>query len=150
MGLSGKVSYMTSDQKNRILYLRSRGNSLPEISDRLGISVNTIKSFLHRHHNDAPTESFTEEIVPNYSADSCKNCGAPIIHMEGKRERVFCSDKCRMRWWYRNRNNDYGESVYSFTCKYCGESFSVYGNKTRKYCSQDCFHKARKVGRNDE
>ena len=42
------------------------------------------------------------------------------------------------------------ESVYSFTCKYCGESFSVYGNKTRKYCSQDCFHKARKVGRNDE
>ena len=55
-----------------------------------------------------------------------------------------------MSWWYRNRNNDNGESVYCFTCEYCGKKFCVYGNNHRKYCSQDCFHKARVGGRNDK
>ena len=163
---------MTSEQRNRILFLRNRilflkskGCSLPEISERVQVSVNTIKSFLSRHRDDISTdyreenldeESFLETVDNNTDEneteerDKCEFCGIPIFHIEGKRKKKFCSDKCRMSWWYRNRNNDNGESVYWFICEYCGTKFSVYGNKHRKYCSQDCFHKARVGGRNDK
>ena len=120
--------------------------------------------FLSRHSVDISTdyreenldeESILETVEDNTAEhdieeqDKCEFCGIPIFHIEGKRKKKFCSDKCRMSWWYRNRNNDNGESVYCFICEYCGTKFSVYGNKHRKYCSQDCFHKARIGGRND-
>ena len=156
---------MTSEQRNSILFLKSKGCSLPEISEKVQVSVNTIKSFLSRHRDDISTdyreenldeESFLETVDHNTDEneteerDKCKFCGVPIFHIEGKRKKKFCSDKCRMSWWYRNRNNDNGESVYCLTCQYCGKKFYVYGNKHRKYCSQDCFHKARVGGRNDK
>ena len=121
---------MTSEQRNRILFLKSKGCSLPEISERVQVSVNTIKSFLSRHRDDISTdyreenldeESFLETVDHNTDEneteerDKCEFCGIPIFHIEGKRKKKFCSDKCRMSWWYRNRNNDNGESVYCFT-----------------------------------
>ena len=145
---------MTSEQRNRILFLKSKGCSLPEISERVQVSVNTISTDYREENLDE--ESFLETVDNNTDEneteerDKCKFCGVPIFHIEGKRKKKFCSDKCRMSWWYRNRNNDNGESVYCFICEYCGTKFSVYGNKHRKYCSQDCFHKARSGGRNDK
>ena len=93
---------MTSEQKNKILFLKSKGCSLPELSERVQVSVNTIKSFLRRHRDDIPDdistdyreenldkESFLETVEDNTAEhdieerDKCKFCGVPIFHIEG-------------------------------------------------------------------
>ena len=33
--------------------------------------------------------------------------------------------------------------VHTFTCNYCGKEFTVYGKKDAKYCSVECYGKAR-------
>lgn len=40
--------------------------------------------------------------------------------------------------------------IYNFSCKYCGKSFSVYGNAHRKYCCHDCYIKDRFGDDSDE
>ena len=34
-------------------------------------------------------------------------------------------------------------AMYPFTCTRCGKEFLSYGNQTRKYCSHDCYIRAR-------
>lgn len=46
----GKRLYNTQRDHGRILTLHTEGCSAKEISQRLGISVNTVRSFLRRHH----------------------------------------------------------------------------------------------------
>jgi len=36
-----------------------------------------------------------------------------------------------------------GHGNLTMTCARCGKEFTSYGNKNRKYCSHDCYIKAR-------
>ena len=61
------------------------------------------------------------------------------------RPKKFCSDKCRREWWkgHPERINRKESAMYPAVCVRCGKEFLSYGNRKRKYCSHDCYIKAR-------
>lgn len=66
--------------------MRLQGKSAGVIADALGLSVNTVKSYLRRHPDMGCTHF-------------CPQCGKPVMQAEGRKEKKFCSDQCRSRWW---------------------------------------------------
>lgn len=127
---------MTDYQKEQTIRLRSEGFGYKKISEMLDLSDNTIKSFCRRmgltgasgfEQRDSEQECF------------CKNCGLPIKQSVGKKERKFCSDRCRMSWWNSHLDLVKRKAVYDFKCQYCHKPFTAYGNSKRKYCSHECY-----------
>ena len=124
---------MTKLQKLEITRLRRSGASYNKISAVLNISKNTIKSYCQRNNLGG-----TAVNSPKYD-DSCRNCGQPIENIQRTKQKLFCSNKCRMSWWKQHLENINRKAVYSFTCVNCGAGFTAYGNGSRKYCSDGCY-----------
>ena len=122
---------MTNEQKLLVLSLRAEGLGYRRVANRLGISENTVKSFCRRHKNMPQVEE------PEKSA--CKCCGAPIQQTPGRKEKKFCSDECRRKWWNSHLDLANRRAIYEITCAHCGKHFSVYGDAKRKYCSHECY-----------
>ena len=76
---------MKPQDKIAIDNLRMEGKSAGDISTALHLSINTVRSHIRRHPD-----------IPN--ARRCKTCGAFVAQPTGRREKKFCSDKCRMAW----------------------------------------------------
>ena len=131
---------MTTAQKQRIKFLRGKAESYAAIADDLGISENTVKSFCRRKNIDVAIKQ--EQSV---ATKNCANCGCPLRHTPGSKQKRFCSDNCRMAWWNAHPEAVDRMAVYRFVCPICGESFEAYGNANRKYCSRACFGVARKA-----
>ena len=125
---------MTNEQKSKILKFRSEGMTYSDIAEELSLPINTVKSFCRR----------------NKGVDVCKCCGRPITQTKGARQKKFCSDKCRMKWWNSHIGEVKKKAVYDFKCECCGKEFQAYGNNHRKYCSRGCYTKARFGGGCDE
>ena len=122
---------MNRNQKEMIHKMRNEGYSFTKIADELNISVNTIKSYCRRikeQHN-----------IKNEKILCCKECSKEIIQQEGKKEKKFCNDKCRLTWWSKNTDKLKKKAMYEFTCSGCGKKFQAYGNNKRKYCSHNCY-----------
>lgn len=115
---------LTKDEKQMIRSLRKGGFSLTQISAKLHLSRNTVKSFCQREKSSFPT------LKNNVSL--CKNCGYPLTFHSHRK--AFCSDQCRTRYWNRNT---------ILTCQYCGKAFLSNGNKHRKFCGRDCYLRGR-------
>ena len=130
---------MTTAQKQRIEFLRGKGESYASIADDLGISENTVKSYCRRNNIDIAIKQ--EQSV---ATNTCSNCGCPLRHTPGSKHKRFCSEKCRMAWWKAHPESVNRKAVYRFVCPTCGGSFEAYGNANRKYCSRACFGVARK------
>jgi endogenous inhibitor of DNA gyrase (YacG/DUF329 family) len=106
--------------------MRLQGKSPSEIAWALGISVNTVRSHIRRH--------------PELEGGKpCKNCGRAISALPGRKEKLFCSDRCRMIWWNSHREQVQKKAYYRLTCSYCGKEFESYGNQNRKFCCRDCY-----------
>ena len=133
---------MTNEPKMLIVSLRAEGLGYRRVADRLGISENTVKSFCRRQKN-APQVK-----VPAGSV--CKCCGAPIEQTPGRKEKKFCSDKCRREWWNSHLDQVDRRAIYEITCPGCGKHFTVYGNAKRKYCSHECYVAHRFGGRDEK
>lgn len=118
---------MTTEEKMKILQMRSKDISIREIASVLNLSVNTVKSFCSR----------------NKSSQLCLCCGTSIIQPPRTRLKKFCSDKCRMKWWNSHAHEVNRKAMYEFSCACCGQYFQAYGNKHRKYCSRACYIKSR-------
>ena len=131
---------MTTAQKERIEYLRSKGNSYAAIAADLGMSENTVKSYCRRNNISV---SIKQELP--VATDTCANCGIPLRHTPGSKQKRFCSDKCRMTWWKAHPEAVNRKAVYRFVCPICGRSFEAYGNAHRKYCSRTCSVAARRA-----
>jgi endogenous inhibitor of DNA gyrase (YacG/DUF329 family) len=128
---------MTNLQKEHITVLRERGASYSKISAALNISENTIKSFCRRNNlgiNSAIYNSETK-IIETY----CKLCGKELNQTPKGKKKKFCSYSCRMEWWKTHPNSVIRKANYSFTCHYCKNEFTAYGNKSRKFCSHACY-----------
>ena len=69
----------------------------------------------------------------------CGYCGAPITQTLGRKEKKFCSDRCRNLWWNAHLDLVDRRANYEFVCRTCGKPFTAYGNAHRKYCSRDCY-----------
>lgn len=127
---------MTDKQKNQIAEYREQGMSYTEISKKMDLSINSIKTYCKRHGLGG---------VKAYEADGpaviipCQHCGAPVKQNPGRKQKRFCSDKCRNLWWNSHMDLVQKKANYECTCIRCGKKFTSYGNKERKYCSHSCY-----------
>ena len=91
---------MTPEEKSSLSAMRKAGRSYTEIAAELGISKNTGKTFCRRNGLTPETESIPVEITPAPTTERlCPHCGKPVIQPEGRKQKKFCSDTCRNRWW---------------------------------------------------
>ncbi len=123
---------MTDAQRAAIADYRVKGYGYKKISQLTGICENTVKSFCRR--NGAGTEA---HLTPSEKA--CLFCGKPVPQHLDRKEKKFCSDTCRNRWWNSNLDLVHRKAMYEFVCPTCGKPFSAYGNRNRKYCSHACY-----------
>ena len=122
---------MKPQDKIAIDNLRMEGKSAGDISIALNLSINTVRSHIRRHPD-----------IPN--ARRCKTCGAFVAQPTGRREKKFCSDKCRMDWWNSHTEQINKKAYYTLVCEECGKEFESYGNNRRKYCCRACYLNARR------
>lgn len=118
---------MTKEQKTLILYYREQHMTYRQIGKKLGLSPDTVKTFCRRKR--AQSER-TEESVQA----QCRNCGAPVHPLPGRRERLFCSPACRTAYW--RKHNLLGKDPRY--CAGCGALLTG-GSASRKYCSHACY-----------
>ena len=128
---------MTADQKKAIITLREKGATVGTIADMLNINVNTIKTHLRRHPVAVVAPEPVVETRP--SVLKCKHCGRDVVQVPGHKEKLYCSDECRNRWWNTHMNQIQRRAYTTFVCLACGKQVTVYGNDKRKYCSHACY-----------
>ena len=130
---------MTDEERKHIEDLRSQGIGYKKISEMLGLSVNTVKSFCNRKRLGGPTVQQDQHICP------C--CGKPVEQTAHRKQKKFCSDQCRMKWWNSHLDQVNRKANYDFVCPVCRKAFTAYGNSNRKYCSLDCYFEDRFGGK---
>ena len=141
---SGKINlltimgaFMTDKQKKEIERLRGEQYSYNRISVMLGIPLNTIKTYCRRHDLGGNIVEKTSAIT-NGNA-KCLMCGVAVAQNRGRKEKKFCSDICRNKWWNSHLNLVNRKANYKYSCPFCKKEFTVYGNSHRKYCSHECY-----------
>lgn len=118
---------MTKEQKTLILYYREQHMTYRQIGEKLGLSPDTVKTFCR--WNGAQTGKTAQ------SAECrCRNCGAPVHPLPGRRERLFCSPACRTAYW--RKHNLLGKDPRY--CAGCGALLTG-GSASRKYCGHACY-----------
>lgn len=122
-------------KENEVIALQKQGLGYRRIAAALGLSPNTVKDYCKRH-----------PYIP--AQKSCQQCGIPIVNTPHKREKKFCSDRCRMEWWNSHPELVNRQSVYHLVCCRCGKPFDAYGKASQKYCSRACYAEARRKGGN--
>lgn len=137
---------MDGFQKEQIRSLRSEGRSYAEIAKQIDVSRDAVISFCRRNGLQDIKKPVKEITV----TDGCRECGKPLVQIDGMKRRVFCSKDCRVKWWKEHPEQLNQKAVYQFTCPHCGKPFSAYGNAKRKYCSHSCYISDRFGGGADE
>lgn len=125
---------MTENEKMQIVMLQKKGYGAKKIAGILGIPMNRVRSHIRRH----PLQEEAHQ--------GCMQCGKPLVQLPQRKERKFCSDKCRMAWWNAHQDQVRRKAYYNLICPRCGESFQSYGKKDRIYCSRKCYAEARQKG----
>ena len=127
---------MTVSQKQKILAMRENGGKYSVIAAEFGLSENTVKSICRRN---------TLVASANPDTDFCLQCGKPLVCIPKKKQKKFCSDKCRMAWWNVHPEAMSRKAVYKFVCVQCGADFESYGDADRKFCSRACYGLSRRT-----
>lgn len=118
---------MTDKEKTTIDNLAASGATITDISEKLRISRNTVKSYLQRKK----------------TADVCLNCGADLTHIPHKKKKKFCSDKCRMHYWNTHPDEMSHTNSIVIKCEVCGKAVLSYRKKPRRFFSRECAAKGR-------
>ena len=139
---------MDGFQKEQIRNLRREGMSYAKIAKQVDVSRDAVISFCRR--NGLQEIKKPIPVVNTDAADVCRECGKPLIQVDGMKKRVFCSKECRVKWWKEHPERLNQKAVYQYTCPHCGKPFSAYGNSKRKYCSHACYISDRFGGGADE
>ncbi|MCW6665321.1 RNA polymerase subunit sigma-70 [Aerococcaceae bacterium NML191219] len=125
---------MDKTQKDEIRRLRKNGLGYKRIATILSMSLNTVKAYCRR-------ECIEKEVA--IKDDGCLLCGEQLHHTKGKKQKKFCSDQCRMKWWNQRLDKVNRKSFTVHQCLYCKKEFCSYANPSRKYCSHACYIDAR-------
>ena len=137
---------MTELQAGRIQELRMRGIGYRAIGDVLGMNRDAVRNYCKAHgllgYGAAVRINIKEQIAEGIA---CQCCGKLLEQPERGRKRRFCSDKCRREWWssHQEEIRRSPDALYEGICAFCGRPFTAYGNQHRKYCSHDCYIRAR-------
>ena len=91
---------MTTSQCERIAEMRLQNYSYSFIGRALDLSPNTVKSICRRQGFPAKGPRKTKEEKQNTIL--CKNCRKPL-GQNGRKDRLFCTESCRIEWWKNNR-----------------------------------------------
>ena len=121
---------MNQNQKEELKRLRENGLGYKRISVITGVPLNTVKSYCRRWNVEKQT---------NEDKDRCLLCQTPLHQIKGKKPKKFCNDKCRMKWWNTHLNKVNRKAYTIHECLNCKKEFQSYANKTRKYCSHECY-----------
>lgn len=144
-------STMTEGQKTQIMNLRRAGYGYVRIAQELEMSENTVKSFCRRNKVAGKVDA-THIMLPPAKGGKhfCLCCGEEVEQNPGRKEKKFCSDRCRNRWWNSHLDRVERRANYEFVCLHCQNHFTAYGNAKRKYCSHECYIAHRFGGETDE
>lgn len=122
---------MNPQQKAALHNMRLENVPQSEIAARLGISVNTVRSYIRRH----PLRHLVQV---------CPNCGKPVYSKERQKKKKFCNDACRTAWWNSHLDQVKRRAYYPLVCQNCGKEFLSYGNPKRKFCCRECYSNSRR------
>lgn len=132
---------MTKEQREQIVNLRKEGYGYRMIGQMLGLNRDAVRYFCKSNGLGGAAEN-----ILIADGETCPCCGGAISQSLGKgRRKKFCSEKCRRKWWktHQGAGNKSESAIYHGTCAACGKEFTAYGNNHRKYCSHDCYIRAR-------
>ena len=107
---------MTNEQKQTIASMRDSGVPITSIAQQLELSVNTIKSYCKRHGIHSGNQSSKNILF-------CLQCHKEIPQTSHRKEKKFCSDKCRQLWWAENSTLIPRNSQIERICPVCKTSF---------------------------
>jgi endogenous inhibitor of DNA gyrase (YacG/DUF329 family) len=128
---------MTENQKIEITEMRNSGLGFTAIASRLHLTRIAVRAFCKAQGLNEKRSPTLE--MQNPALDNCKTCGKQLKHTAGKKNKKYCSDRCRMDWWNTHPNKVKRKAFYLFTCAFCGDEFTAYGNAKRKYCCHKCY-----------
>ncbi len=88
---------LSDNIRDEICYLRLQGIGYKRIAAELGLSKNTVSSFCTRHN-----------LGGNRNADGtvqhpCRYCGKDVPQTPHRREKLYCSNKCRCAYFYEQK-----------------------------------------------
>ena len=135
---------MTDFEAAQVKEMRLKGMGYRAIADALGLSRDIVRNHCKAKgmggYVAATVKNLKEREVQN---GICLCCGKETAQAGTGRPRKFCSEKCRRQWWKAHPEAGNQKAVYTQVCARCGKEFTAYGNSHRKYCSHDCYIKAR-------
>ena len=135
---------MTDLEAAQIREMRMKGIGYRAIAETLGLSRDIVRNHCKAKgmggYVAATVKNLQEREVQN---GICLCCGEEISQQGNGRPRKFCSEKCRRQWWKTHPEEGNRKAVYTQVCARCGKEFTAYGNSHRKYCSHDCYIRAR-------
>jgi IS30 family transposase len=131
------AAHLTGEQKQQIYILRSQGVNFANISAKLGVPRNTVKTFCWRNGlSDA--EMKRPQLSPGYRK-FCKQCGATLEQKSGSRPKKFCGDKCRSTWWKTHSHQLNRRKLMTVQCPVCNIEFGCYPSQLKRFCSHPCY-----------
>ena len=145
-GRRKEVRGMTELQAERIRQLRQRGIGYRMIATEVGLTRDIVRNFCKSKGLNGYGAAIKVNIEEQQMlGKACLFCGREFEQPKTGRPRKFCSDRCRREWWkaHPDRLNKNEAAMYKMTCSRCGRTFVSYGNRNRKYCSHECYIKAR-------
>lgn len=89
-------SMMSKNDRKELERMRMDGYGPTRIATELGLSVNTVKSYIRRHPSLR-------------NAVFCLQCGRAVKQTPGRKQKKFCSNTCRSQYWnyqYRKGGRD--------------------------------------------
>lgn len=122
---------MNLEEKNNIAKLQRKGLGYRRIANELNLSPNTVKSYLKKLSENT----------------SCPTCGKPVKQTAHRKEKRFCSDACRMKYWNSHLDEMKHKNLVISKCENCGKTIISYRKEARKYCSRACAFEGRKSGK---
>lgn len=133
---------MTNIQAKQIQDFRMKGVGYKAIASVLGLSRDVVRNYCKSHGLDGYAVEVAVNLQEQMQLGSiCQCCGQTIQQPNIGRKRKFCSERCRREWWTAHPEDSQKKETafYEKTCAYCGQQFTVYGNKNRRYCSHECY-----------
>lgn len=110
---------ITNAQRMMAPSLRASGMGYGTIARKVGVSANTVKSFCRRNAQQSETEQPFAIDTPEHN---CLCCGVPVEQNVGRKERKFCSDKCRNKWWNAHLDLVDRRAIREIICANCGKT----------------------------
>lgn len=135
---------MTDLQAARVKEMRLKGMGYRAIAEALGLSRDIVRNHCKAKGMGGYVAATVENLKEREGQGGiCICCGKETEQAGTGRPRKFCSEKCRRQWWKTHPQEGSHKSLCTKKCECCGREFSFYRSRKPKYCSHDCYIRAR-------